>query len=245
MDPTRPTVDPTRPTVLVVDDEATLRRFLAENLTEDGLDVVEAGTAAEAYAALTRHQPGVVVLDVGLPDATGFEVCGRIRAADGIADAWDPATPVVFVSARAGETDRLRGYGRGGDHYLAKPFSYPELLAALRVALRRTGRDRVRRTITAGPIRIDLAAREVRVDGERRVLSGKEYALLVALAGEPTRVFTKDELLDAVWGFRNTSGASRTLDSHTSRLRIKLDAEHRGERLVQNVWGVGYRLWAP
>ena len=147
--------------------------------------------------------------------------------------------PVVVVSGRSGELDRVRGFERGADDYVCKPFSYPELRGRIAALLRRADRRPASGRLRVGELELDPLSRDVRVCGERLALSQKEFALLRTLAAEPTRVFTKDELLRTIWGFRSR-GTTRTLDSHACRLRHKLDAH--GHRFVVNVWGVGYRL---
>jgi DNA-binding response OmpR family regulator len=227
------------PTILVVEDDRATRTFLADNLTADGYELLVAGSAAEALRLLETEFPDLALVDVGLPDASGLEVLHRVRAADGVASRIDPATPFVLVTGRDGELDRVRGFERGADDYVCKPFSYPELrgrvAALLRRAERRPGTGRMR----IGDLEVDPAARTCRLRGAVVALSQKEFALVRVLAAEPTRVFTKDELLRAVWGFRHV-GTTRTLDSHACRLRRKLGAH--GDRFVVNVWGVGYRL---
>ena len=146
---------------------------------------------------------------------------------------------MVVLSGRAGELDRVRGFERGADDFVCKPFSYPELLGRVGAVLRRMRpRQRLGR-LRVGDLEVDPASREVRLRGRRIDLSQKEFALLRTLAASPTRVFTKEELLRDVWGFRSL-GATRTLDSHACRLRQKLGTA--GDRFVVNVWGVGYRL---
>jgi DNA-binding response OmpR family regulator len=144
---------------------------------------------------------------------------------------------MIVLTSRADELDRVRVFDRGGDDVVTKPFSYPELRARVAAVLRRAERQRHPRTIRVGALEIDLSARAARVRGSQLRLSAKEYALLVGLARDPHRVFTKAELLRDVWGYRTPS---RTVDSHASRLRQKLASE--GERLVINVWGAGYCL---
>jgi DNA-binding response OmpR family regulator len=179
-----------------------------------------------------------MVLDLGLPAAAGIDVLRQIRAADGAVDRFDPELPVVVLSGRTSEADRLRGFEAGADDYVPKPFHYPELAARVAAVLRRRNGHR------AGPIRVgelmvDPVTRRVTVGSRDVLLANKEFALLRALASEPRRVFTKEELLRDVWGFRSM-GRTRTLDSHASRLRRKLDPD--GVRYVFNCWGVGYRL---
>jgi DNA-binding response OmpR family regulator len=226
-------------TILVVEDDAATRTFLADNLIADGYDVVVGATAVEGRAALESHYPDLVVLDVGLPDGTGFDVLAGVREADGVASRVDPRTPVLVLSGRASELDRIRGFERGADDYLCKPFSYPELRHRVDALLRRAQDRSARGRMRVGGLDVDPAAREVRLHGELVALSQKEFALVRALAGEPTRVFTKDELMRTIWGYRHL-GQTRTLDSHACRLRKKLGAA--GEKFVVNVWGVGYRL---
>jgi DNA-binding response OmpR family regulator len=231
------TADPA--TILVVEDDEPTRTFLADNLTADGYELLVAETAADALAQLETQFPDLALIDLGLPDRSGLEVIERVRSSDGVASRIDPSVPIVVLTGRVGELDRLRGFERGCDDYVCKPFSYPELRARVAALLnraelrRRPGRTRV------GDLEIDVASRVVRLRGEPIGLSQKEFALVRALASEPTRVFTKDELLRSIWGFR-TLGSTRTLDSHACRLRHKLGLF--GDRFVVNVWGVGYRL---
>jgi len=226
-------------TLLLVEDDHGLRTFLADNLTADGFDVLLADTVRDAVRLLEYKQPDMALVDLGLPDGSGLELIARVRAADGIASRLDPGVPLVIITGRASELDRVRGFERGADDFVCKPFSYAELRGRVGAILRRTrprpalGRARV------GELELDPASREVRLRGRRVELSQKEFALLRALAASPTRVFTKEELLRDVWGFRSM-GATRTLDSHACRLRQKLSAN--GDRFVVNVWGVGYRL---
>ena len=215
-------------TILLVEDDRALRTFLADNLTADGYEVLVAATVREARELLKRSTPAVAVVDVELPDASGLSLI-------------DPDGPRVLVlSGRGAELDRIRGLQRGADDYVVKPFSYPELLLRLR-ALQQRGTPRPTR-LRVGALEVDPPTRDVRVAGERVELSGKEFSLLKALAADPTRVWTKDELLRDVWGFA-ARGSTRTLDSHACRLRRKLGVA--GHRFVLNVWGVGYRLVEP
>ena len=226
-------------TVLVVEDDPSTLMFLADNLTADGYEVLAAETARDALRLVETCYPDLALLDIELPDMDGLKLLARVREADGIASRANPHMPVIVVSGRAGELDRLRGFERGADDYVVKPFSYPELRMRMRVVLRRnelaSGRGRMR----VGALEVDPAGREVRLRGRRIAVSAKEFALVRALAGDPTRVFSKEELLRAIWGFR-TFGNSRTLDSHACRLRRKLAVD--GDAFVVNVWGVGYRL---
>jgi DNA-binding response OmpR family regulator len=228
-------------TIMVVEDDDATREFLADHLAADSYGVVTASSGRQALNLLEVKDCDLVLLDVMLPDASGFELCRRLRDSDGIAQRIDPQVPVIMLSGRATETDRVRGFARGADDYVAKPFNYPELAARIAAVLRRARARDERGTIQVGALRIDPAAREVRL-GDRLIdLSAKEFALLHALAADPTRVYTKEELLRDVWGFK-LMGSTRTLDSHASRLRRKLAPTTGGRRWVVNVWGVGYRL---
>lgn len=226
-------------TLLVVEDDDATRTFLADNLSADGYDLLVADCATDALGLLERKFPDLALVDLNLPDASGFELLRRVRQADGVVSRVDPDTPLLVLSGRTSELDRVRGFDRGADDYVCKPFSYPELRGRVAALLRRSDRRPARGAIRAGELQIDPSSREVRLRGDRVVLSQKEFSLLRALATEPTRVFTKDELLRSIWGFR-AHGSTRTLDSHACRLRHKL-GDH-GDRYIVNVWGVGYRL---
>jgi len=226
-------------TILVVEDDPSLRTFLADNLTADGHDVLVAETVRDALRELEYKRPDLAVVDLGLPDGSGLELLSRVREADGVASRLDPELPVLVLTGRAGELDRVRAFERGADDLVPKPFSYPELRLRLRAILARARPRKVLGRLRVGPLELDPPSREVRLRGARVALSQKEFALLRALATEPTRVFTKEELLRDVWGFRSM-GITRTLDSHACRLRQKL--ARQGDQFVVNVWGVGYRL---
>ena len=227
------------PTILLVEDDRPTRTFLADNFSADGYEVLEAECAADAERMIACEFPDVAILDLGLPDRDGLELLREVRGADRVLGRFDPDLPVIVLTGRAGELDRLRGFDRGADDYVTKPFSYQELearvVALLRRGLRRPGPGKLR----VGPLELDPLARRVSLHGKELRLSKKEFALLRALASDPTRVFTREELLRGVWGFRSM-GHTRTLDSHASRLRKKLARD--GDRFVVNVWGVGYRL---
>ncbi len=232
-------MDGTPATILIVEDHRATRTFLADNLSADGYEIVESDCAADAQRMMETKFPDLAIVDLGLPDRDGLELLRQVRESDRIAGRIDPDLPLLVLSGRAGELDRLRGFDRGCDDYMIKPFSYPELHARVAALLRRNRHRPSSGRLRIGALELDPLARQVWIDGERVALSKKEYALLRALASDPTRVFTREELLRGVWGFR-TPGATRTLDSHACRLRNKLQAG--GARFVVNVWGVGYRL---
>jgi DNA-binding response OmpR family regulator len=228
-------------TVVVCEDEQATLELLCDHLTADRYTALPAPCASDALRLCHYKQPDLLLLDLRLPDASGLDVLREIRSTEASTGSYDPDLPVVVLSGRGTDADRVRGFSEGADDYLVKPFHYPELEARLRAVLRRRAprREGPRRL---GDLFIDPSTREVRVGARRVELANKEFALLRALAAEPHRVFTKQELLRDVWGFRSM-GRTRTLDSHASRLRRKLDPD--AARFVVNVWGVGYRLIEP
>lgn len=223
--------------VVCEDDDVTLD-LLCEHLAADCFGVMPAPSASDALRLCRYNHPDLLLLDLSLPDASGLDVLREIRYADGIDSRFDPRLPVIVLTGRGGDTDRVRGLDSGADDYVVKPFRYPELRARINAVLRR------REALAEGPTRVgDLVIDPVRhrvTVGERVVpLSKKEFALLRALAANPTRVYTKEELLKDIWAFKGNS-KTRTLDSHASRLRRKLDPE--AGRFIINCWGIGYRL---
>jgi DNA-binding response OmpR family regulator len=226
-------------TILVVEDHPATRRFLADNLAADGYEPLEAESVAGAKRLIVNGFPDLGIVDLGLPDEDGLELVGHVRGADRASGRIDPDLPLLVLSGRASELDRLRGFDRGADDYLVKPFSYPELRARIAALLRRSRRRPGLGRLRVGSLALDPVARQAWLQGEQLALTKKEFALLRALAAEPTRVFTREELLRGVWGWQSF-GTTRTLDSHASRLRSKLSGS--GDRFVIKVWGVGYRL---
>ena len=229
--------------VLLVEDEAGARSFLEQQLADDGFAVVSADRGGRALELVEDSAPDLVLLDAVLPDASGFEVCRRLREGEP-GRAWNRDVPVIMLTARGDPIDRLRGFARGCDDYVVRPFVYEELVARMRAVLRRTAPAGRRDRLVVGQLEVDRLSRSVRVAGAPVLLASKEYELLLALACEPERVFRKEELLRDVWGFRSL-GRTRTLDSHASRLRRKLNAPVGDGTFVVNVWGVGYRLVEP
>ena len=225
--------------MLVVEDDAATTEFLLDNLRADGYRAAAAAGVGEGLRAIEVRQPDLVVLDLMLGDGNGLELLDRLRSADGLASRLDPDLPVIVLSGRGGDTDRVRGFARGCDDYVTKPFSYPELHARMRAVLRRST-DRSRRgVLRVGPLAIDPITRRVRLDGRPIHLSAKEFSLLHALAVNPTAVIPKETLLRDVWGYVSM-GNTRTLDAHACRLRKKLADSPRP--FVLNLRGVGYRL---
>ena len=226
--------------VLIVEDHELTRRFLSDNLEADGYEPLATGSVAHARQLIATESPAIAVLDLGLPDGDGLAFLTELRRPG---SELDPGLPVVILSGRASELDRVRGLERGADDYLAKPFSYPELRLRLAALLRRSaGRTGIGR-IRVRALELDPRSREVWVRGEPIHLSRKEFALLALLARAPTYTFTRAELLREVWGFQTSEIKTRTLDSHAHRLRIKLSTPV--DPYIVNVWGVGYRLVDP
>jgi DNA-binding response OmpR family regulator len=226
-------------TILVVEDHKATRTFLADNLTADGYELLEADCMAMAKRQIETAFPDLAVVDLNLPDGDGLALLRWVRDANRACSHADPDLPLLVLTGRGTELDRLRGFDRGADDFVLKPFNYQELLARVRALLRRSSHRPKLGRLRVGALELDPVARQVWVHGQQVVLSKKEFALLRALATEPTRVFTREELLRGVWGYR-TLGATRTLDSHAHRLRKKLGPGP--DRFVINVWGVGYRL---
>ncbi|MBN9794767.1 DNA-binding response regulator [Pseudonocardia sp. TMWB2A] len=213
--------------VLVVEDEPAIVDLIGLYLRRDGFSVLTAAEGSAALELVRRHRPVAVVLDVGLPGLDGIEVCRRLRADDD----W---TPVLFVTARDDEVDRVLGLEIGADDYVVKPFSPRELMARLRVVLRR-GTGPVPGPLVLGRVRVDTVTRRVLVDDHEVALTATEFALLAHLARYPGRVFSREQLLSSVWGYAAHAG-TRTVDVHVAQLRGKLG----GDCPIRTVRGVGY-----
>jgi DNA-binding response OmpR family regulator len=228
-------------TVIVCDGDEHTLEALSDHLTADYFEVLPASTGADALRFCRYNSPDILILSVELPGMPGLEVIRAIREADGIEARFDPNLAIIALVGDSG--DRARAIQLGADDYLARqPFSYDDLKGRMKAILRRR-HNRQGKPTRVGELLIDPARRKVTV-GEREVrLSKKEFVLLLVLAEDPTRVFSKDELLRDVWGFKAPAGRTRTLDSHASRLRSKLDPEDK--RYVVNSWGIGYSLVAP
>ena len=226
-------------TILLVEDEESITSPLVDALEREGFDATVSPTAAGSLELADEVKPDLVLLDVMLADSNGLELLDVVRAADGVAARVDRDLPVIVLSGRGSEVERLRGFRRGADDYLVKPFSYPELVARMQAVLRRSSDRPLRGVIRVADLWIDPVGRRVELEGRAVQLSAREFDLLHALAREPTRVFTKRELLRDVWGFA-APGSSRTVDTHACRVRQKLAGGRRP--FVLTVRGVGYRL---
>ena len=222
------------PQVLVVEDEPPMRRFLRASLTVRGYRLLETGTVAEALLLASSHNPDLVLLDLGLPDGDGIDLTRKIRE-------WSK-TPIIVISARGREDDKVAALDAGADDYLTKPFGVNELLARMRVALRHAeGTPTVERVFDFGSLRIDLVRREVSRDSEQVHLTPIEYKLLVLLAQNAGKVLTHRQMLHQVWGpaYANQTHYVRV---HMAELRKKIEPEPARPRLLVTEPGVGYRL---
>ena len=225
---------PTR--VLVVEDDRTVAEVVTRYLEREGFAVESVGDGHEALARADAHLPDLVVPDIMLPGLDGLEVCRRLRSHAPI--------PVVMLTARGSEEDRVLGLDLGADDYVSKPFSPRELTARVKAVLRRArsplGEVDRAGTVDYDGLQIDLGAREARVHGEVATLTAREFDLLAFLAGRPRQVFRRDELLEHVWGY--TYGDTSTVTVHIRRLRAKLERDPAGPRFIETIWGVGYRF---
>ncbi|HJZ37131.1 MAG TPA: response regulator transcription factor [Solirubrobacterales bacterium] len=226
------------PSIVVCEPDRAILDSLCDQLTADRHEVLPAPTAADALRLCRHNQPDLMVMELVLPDVSGLDILREIRQSDGIAARFDPQLPILIVAKGKDRADRVRALDEGADDYVEKSASYEELRARIGAVLRRCRRHDVG-PIRVGEIVVDTATHRVRV-GDREVrLARKEFALLHMLASNPTRVFSKDELMNSVWG-RPRTGGTRTLDSHISRLRRKLDPGVG--RYVVNCPGIGYSL---
>jgi DNA-binding response OmpR family regulator len=225
--------------LVLAEQEPETRGFLERHLADDGFEVLRAERGREALELAEQVKPDLVLVGSSLPDGSGAEVCRRLREGEP-GRSWDRDVPVILLGRDGTDVvDRVRAFRRGCDDYVSYPLHYEELVARIRAVLRRSTPQQVER-MEVRDLVVDRRTRRVTVGGEAIALAGREYDLLVALAADSARVFTKEELLRDVWGFRSL-GRTRTLDSHASRLRRKLNAPTGGDFVV-NVWGVGYKL---
>ncbi|HKO75544.1 MAG TPA: response regulator transcription factor, partial [Gaiellaceae bacterium] len=221
-------------TVLVVDDEPTLRDVVVRYLEREGYRALVAGDGDEAESVLRNGAPDLVILDVMLPGTDGLELCRRIRARSSL--------PVIMLTARGEETDRIVGLELGADDYVTKPFSPRELVARVRTVLRRTAQvSEPRELIQHSDLVLDSASREVRKKGKLVKLTAKEFDLLWFLATHPRRVFSREHLMASVWGY-HAAFDTGTVTVHVRRLRAKIEDDAGRPRHIETVWGVGYRF---
>jgi len=222
--------------ILVVEDDGRIADLIARNLQAAGFSCVLAADGDQALAEFRRAKPVLVVLDLGLAGIDGLEVTRRLRRESDV--------PILMVTARTSESDKLLGLEVGADDYITKPFSTAELVARVRALLRRSSGQLVERRIEVGGLSIDPERRAVERDGQPVTLTTLEFDLLYFMAARPGRVFSRDALMEHVWGSDRVVD-ERSIDSLVSRLRRKLEGEASGPRYLQTVWGAGYRLVVP
>jgi DNA-binding response OmpR family regulator len=232
--------EPSQGTVLVVDDEPTIVEVVARYMQRAGYETYEAADGPEALALADLHDPDLVVLDLMLPGIDGIEVMRQLHERPG------DSAAVILLTARGEEDHRLIGLRRGADDYVVKPFSPAELVARVDAVMRRVSRpgpeeDEGEAPIEHGPLRVEPATRRVLLDGEELSLTQREFDLLAYLAAHPGRVYSRDQLMEAVWDYPVFTDTS-TVTVHVRRLRAKLGEDPAKPRFIQTVWGVGYRL---
>lgn len=227
--------------ILVIEDDPGIARIIALYLEQDGCAVTLASDGAAGLRRAQESPPDLIVLDLMLPRLDGMSICRALRAASDV--------PIIMVTARAAETDRLAGLDAGADDYIVKPFSPRELAARVRAVLRRTARQNAARAAAAAPpaaieydgIAIDLNTRTVRIGDRKPALTPTEFRLLTLLAEQPGRIFTRDQIINGAFGY-DYDGFDRTVDVHIANLRRKIEPDGRKPRYVQTVHGVGYRF---
>ena len=232
----RVTAELKRPGILLVEDEAAITEPLAEALDREGFRPIVAASAREALERARTAMPDLVLLDIGLPDGSGLDVCRELRR--------DSKVPIIMLTARGSEADRVAGLELGADDYVVKPFSARELAARVRAVLRRSRPaqgDGTRGPIQIGDVVLDPARHEARLEGKPLELSRKEFDLLQTLMEEAGSVLTRDSLIERVWDM-NWFGSTKTLDVHVSGLRKKLGDDPKDPRYIHTVRGVGFRF---
>ena len=228
-----------RPTILLVEDERSIAEPFAGALAREGFEPVIAATARDALELFHRHEPQLVLLDIALPDGDGREVCRELRRASSV--------PIIMLTARGTETDRVVGLELGADDYVVKPFSSAEVIARIRAVLRRSGRDAAtapQPALEVDGLWLDAGSRRATLDGAPLDLSRKEFDLLARLLRDAGRVVTREDLMADVWD-ENWFGSTKTLDVHIGFLRRKLGDDAADPRFLHTVRGVGFRLSGP
>lgn len=219
--------------VLVIDDERTILETVETKLRKEGFTAFVAESAEDGMRLFKRIKPDLVVLDIMLPQRSGLDFCRAVRR--------ESATPIIFLSAKAGEGDRIRGLELGADDYLVKPFNLSELVARIRAVLRRASGDQLPDVVERANLKIDPRSHEVFIDGKPTELSPREFSLLYFLMRHAGQVFSREVLLDRVWG-RDAYVSSRTVDVHVRWLRMRIEDDPNNPRRLLTVRGVGYKL---
>lgn len=233
--------------ILVVDDERTIREVVRRYLELEGYRVTEAQTGPQALSILQSQTPDLIVLDIMLPGVDGFSITRRLRhPADANPLRTEGEIPIILLTARGNEVDRIAGLELGADDYVTKPFSPRELVARVKTVLRRSAAPAVasEAPVRSGELRLDPRSRAVEVAGKAISLTAKEFDLLYFLIRHPQQVFKRVQLLDKVWGYE-FYGDESTVTVHVRRLREKLEAQPSKPEYIQTVWGVGYKFGAP
>lgn len=229
-----------QPRVLIIDDEAVVSDVMARYLALEGYEVQAAGDGREGLRLARSWQPDLIVLDLMLPGVDGLEVCRTVRS--------ESKVPIIMLTARGEEVDRIIGLELGADDYVVKPFSPRELVARIKAVLRRTGdvgaAATSREALRFSGLIVDGAGRSVEIHGERMELTAKEFDLLHFLASHPGQVFTREQLMDSVWDYTYAGDAS-TVTVHIRRVREKIETDPTRPRFIKTVWGVGYKFEAP
>lgn len=226
-----------RANILLVDDEEEMTVFVRDSLEDDGYSVRTAHNADQAQRLITEQSPDLIVLDVMMPGTDGVEWCKRVREA--------VACPILFVSARVSEADRIYGLAAGGDDYISKPFSMRELKARIEAHLRRERRyvrqqDNHEQVLIFGAFTVDVKGMELRYEGKRLPLTSREFAIVELLALHPGQVFAREHIYEQVWGM-DALGDDTTVTEHVKNIRAKMAAVHTQSRWIETVWGIGYK----
>ena len=224
-------------TILIIDDELDMRNLIEVMLLKSNFRTLTAENGQQAYEILTNEEVDLILLDVMMPEEDGFQVCTKIRFTSDV--------PIIFLTARDANEDKVKGLTIGGDDYIIKPFTASELVARIQAVLRRTGRlvyEVEQKFLTRGCIKLDEVSRKVMVNDVHVPLTLKEYELLHLFMQNPDNVYSREQLLERIWDI-NYSGGTRTVDTHIKTLRLKLGKQSKeASEYIQTVWGIGYRF---
>ncbi|HSN58121.1 MAG TPA: response regulator transcription factor [Clostridiaceae bacterium] len=222
--------------ILIVDDEANIRELIGFNLKNEGYNIITAGDGITALKAIREEKPSLILLDLMLPGLNGFEVCKEVRK-----DRELSSTPIIILSAKDAEFDKVLGLELGADDYITKPFSVRELVARVKAVIRRTVPAAESKCVTFSNISVDFENHEVKKEGKKIDLTLKEFNLLEILLKNKGRVMTRDFLLDKIWGYEYL-GETRTVDVHIRHLRQKIEEDDKNPKIIETIRGVGYRF---
>lgn len=221
--------------ILLIEDEEHIRKFVKISLKRAGFDVLEAGTGETGIEIVSKESPDIVILDIMLPGINGYEVCEFLKETY-------PNIGIIMLTAKAQDSDKVVGFDMGADHYLIKPFNPLELTAIVKALLRRMslGNNLSKREITSGPFKIDLDSKSIYKNGDKIDLTPKEYTLMKIFIENPDKAFSRDELLDMIWGY-NYIGENKIIDVNIRRLRSKIEDNPSHPTCIETVWGTGYK----